>query len=123
MNDPFNRDAQPLTDALLQLDRAISVAEANVLAAQQVGLPEAPALAANLPNLTLRARQFLANVPDMTQPQRWGEARRLFDQARSFGPAFAPYIALGARVAAVKQAASEQAARACCGGGRSPCPA
>ena len=109
--DPFNTNSQPLTDALLQLDRAISLAESNVVAAQQVGLPEAPDLAYRLPPLTMKAREFLANIPDMGQPQRWGEARRLLDQARSFQPFFAPYLALGPRVAAQRQALVDHAAR------------
>jgi hypothetical protein len=111
MNDPFSRNSQPLTDALLQLDRAISMAEANVAAAQQAGLPDAADLAMRLPYLTQRARTFLANVPDMSQPQRWGEARRLLEQARAFGPFFAPYLDLGRRIAAHKQAVADQEAR------------
>jgi hypothetical protein len=59
MNDPFGRSAQALTDALLQLDHTISLAESNVGAALQLGLPEAPDMAARLPTLTLRAREFL----------------------------------------------------------------
>ena len=109
--DPFNTNSQPLTDALLQLDRAISLAESNVSAAQQVGLPEASDLAYRLPPLTMKAREFLATVPDMGQPQRWGEARRLLDQARSFQPFFAPYLALGPRVVAQRQALLDHAAR------------
>lgn len=112
MNDPFSRTSQSLTDALLQLDRAISLAESNVAAARQVGLPEAADLEARLPTLTFRARQFLAQVPDMSQPQRWGEARRLLDQARSFQPFFAPYLALGPRVTAQRQAIVDQQQRA-----------
>lgn len=103
---------QSLTDALLQLDRAISLAEANVVAAREVGLPEAADLAQRLPLLTYRARSFLAQIPDMTQPQRWGEGRRLLDQARAFQPFFAPYLALGPRVTAQRQALADQAARA-----------
>src|SRR5271157_4398470 len=104
MSDPFSRNDQALTDALLQLDQAISTAEANVGAARQLGLPEAQDLAMRLPYLVDRARRFLAAVPDMGQPQRWGEARRLLDQARAFTPFFAPYLALGQRVTAYKQA-------------------
>ena len=83
MNDPYSRISQPLTDALLQLDRSISMAESNVAAAQQIGLPEASDLALRLPALTLRARQFLASVPDMGQPQTWGGERRPLDQAQA----------------------------------------
>ncbi|MGH2345609.1 MAG: FHA domain-containing protein [Chloroflexota bacterium] len=111
MNDPLNRGAQTLTDAMLQIDRNIALAESNVAVAQQVGLPEAAGMAARLPALVLHARQFLASVPDMGQPQRWGEARRLLDQARSYDALFAPYIILGQRVAAAKQAAADHAAR------------
>ena len=74
-------------------------------------MPEAPDLAYRLPPLTMKAREFLANIPDMGQPQRWGEARRLLDQARSFQPFFAPYLALGPRVAAQRQALVDHAAR------------
>jgi hypothetical protein len=111
VNDPLNRNATTLTDALLQIDRNIALAESNVAVAQQVGLPEAATMAARLPALVLRAREFLAAVPDMGQPQRWGEARRLLDQARSYDTAFAPYLILGQRVAAAKQAAADQAVR------------
>src|SRR5947209_679042 len=111
MNDPFARSSQSLTDALLNLDHTIGLAEANVAAAMQIGLPEAQMLAVRLPQLTLRARQFLASVPDMGQPQRWGEARRLLDQAAAFRPAFAPYPLLGERVAAAKKAQAEMATR------------
>jgi hypothetical protein len=111
MNDPINRGAQALTDAMLQIDRNIALAESNVAVAQQIGLPEAAGMAARLPALVLHARQFLASVPDMGQPQRWGEARRLLDQARSYDALFAPYLILGQRVAAAKQAAIDQAAR------------
>ncbi len=68
-------------------------------------------MAARLPALVLNARTFLASVPDMGQPQRWGEARRLLDQARSYDTAFAPYLILGQRVAAAKQAAADQVVR------------
>ena len=68
-------------------------------------------MAARLPALVLNARQFLASVPDMGQPQRWGEARRLLDQARSYDTHFAPYLILGQRVAAAKQATADQAVR------------
>ncbi len=111
MNDPFARSSQSLTDALLNLDHTISLAEANVTAALQVGLPEAQMLSIQLPQLTLRARQFRASVPDMSQPPRWGEARRLLDQAAAFGPAFAPYLQLGERVTSAKKMQAEQAAR------------
>jgi hypothetical protein len=111
MNDQFARSSQSLVDALLNLDHTIGLAEANVAAAVQFGLPEAQMLAAQLPQLTFRARQFLASVPDMNQPQRWGEARRLMDQAAAFKPAFAPYLLLGERVAAAKKALAEQATR------------
>jgi hypothetical protein len=111
MNDPFSRYSQPLTDALLQLDRSISMAEANVAVAQQLGLPEAADLAMRLPYLTDRARRFLANVPDMNQPQRWGESRKLLEQARAFGPFFAPYLDLSRRITEYKQAMAEREAR------------
>lgn len=112
MNDPFYRRQQTLTDSLLQIDRNIALAESNVAAAQQLGLPEAPTMAARLPALVLHARQFLAGVPDMGQPQRWGDARRLLEQARSYDSLFAPYLMLGQRVAAAKQTAADNAARA-----------
>lgn len=111
MSDPFSRYSQSLTDALLQLDRAISVAESNVAVAQQIGLPDAADLAMRLPYLTQRAREFLARVPDMNQPQRWGESRRLLEQARAFGPFFAPYLDLGRRITAHRQALADQEAR------------
>ncbi|MDB5077565.1 MAG: hypothetical protein JWO42_3744, partial [Chloroflexi bacterium] len=111
MSDPFGRAAQSLTDALLQLDQMISLAESNVVVARQVGLPEAADLAARLPGLTQRAREFLASVPIATQSQRWGENRRLLEQALSFQPLFAPYMMLGNRVTAAKQAIADQIAR------------
>ncbi|HXT34501.1 MAG TPA: FHA domain-containing protein [Chloroflexota bacterium] len=111
MNDPFTRGQQALTDALLQIDRNIALAESSVAAALQLGLPEAPTMAARLPALVLHARQFLATVPDMGQPQRWGEARRLLDQARSYDTLFAPYLILGQRVAAAKQATADHIQR------------
>lgn len=111
MNDPFTRGQQALTDALLQIDRNIALAESSVAAALQLGLPEAPTMAARLPALVLHARQFLATVPDMGQPQRWGEGRRLLDQARSYDTLFAPYLILGQRVAAAKQASADHLQR------------
>src|SRR5712692_10603825 len=77
MSDPFARASQSLTDALLQLDQVISLAESNVVAARQIGLPESAEMAARLPALTLRAREFLASIPVANQAQRWGENRRL----------------------------------------------
>src|SRR5260370_32915175 len=112
MNDPFSRTNQTLTDALLNLDRTISLAESNVAAAKQLGLPEAGPLAARLPDLVLQAREFLARIPDGSQPQRWIDARRLLDKARSFEPMFAPYMMLGNRVAAAKQSVADPRARA-----------
>ena len=111
MNDPFAKSAQSLTDALLLLDNTISLAESNVAAALQVGLPEAQDLAGRLPSLTLRARQFLASIPTAGQQARWGENRRLLDQAQSFQPLFAPYLQLGNRVTAARQAVADRAAR------------
>ncbi len=111
MNDPFAKSVQSLTDALLQLDHAISLAESNVAAALQIGLPEAQDLAYRLPTLTLRAREFLAAVPGTGQQSRWGENRRLLDQAQSFQPLFAPYVQLGLRVTAARQAIADRAAR------------
>jgi len=111
MNDPFAKSAQSLTDALLLLDNTISLAESNVAAALQVGLPEAQDLAGRLPALTLRARQFLASIPTAGQQARWGENRRLLDQAQSFQPLFAPYLQLGNRVTAARQAVADRAAR------------
>jgi tetratricopeptide (TPR) repeat protein len=111
MSDPFSRIDPALTDALLQLDQAISIAEANVATARQLGLPEAQDLGMRLPYLVDRARRFLAGMPDMSQPQRWGESRRLLEQARAFGPFFAPYLALGQRITAYKQALQDQEAR------------
>ncbi len=111
MSDPFARASQSLTDALLQLDQVISLAESNVAAARQIGLPEAAEMAARLPPLTLRAREFLASIPVASQVQRWGENRRLLDQANAFQPLFAPYVILGNRVTAAKQAIADQTAR------------
>ncbi len=111
MNDPFAKSVQSLTDALLQLDHAISLAESNVAAALQIGLPEARDLASRLPALTLRAREFLASVPSAGQQTRWGETRRLLDQALSFQPLFAPYLQLGQRVTAARQVVADRAAR------------
>jgi pSer/pThr/pTyr-binding forkhead associated (FHA) protein len=111
MSDPFSRASQSLTDALLQLDQVISLAESNVAAARQIGLPESAEMAARLPALTLRAREFLASIPVANQVQRWGENRRLLDQANAFRPLFAPYVILGNRVTAAKQAIADQAAR------------
>jgi pSer/pThr/pTyr-binding forkhead associated (FHA) protein len=111
MNDPFGKSGQALTDALLQLDNTISLAESNVAAALQLGLPEAADMASRLPALTLRAREFLASVPTAAQAPRWGENRRLLDQAAAFQPLFSPYVMLGKRVAAAKQAVADRVAR------------
>ena len=111
MNDPFAKSIQSLTDALLQLDQSISLAESNVAAAQQIGLPEAQELSSRLPALMLRAREFLASVPSTGQQSRWGENRRLLDQAQSFQPLFAPYLQLGQRVTAARQAIADRVAR------------
>jgi hypothetical protein len=111
MNDPFAKSAQSLTDALLLLDYTISLAESNVAAALQVGLPEAQDLAGRLPALTLRARQFLASIPSAGQQARWGETRRLLEQAQSFQPLFAPYLQLGNRVTAARQAIADRVTR------------
>lgn len=111
MNDPFAKSVQSLTDALLQLDHTISLAESNVAAALQIGLPEARDLSLRLPALMLRAREFLASMPSTAQQSRWGENRRLLDQAQSFQPLFAPYLQLGQRVTAARQAIADRVAR------------
>ena len=111
MSDPFSRNNQALTDALLHIDQSISAAEANIAVALQLQLPEAQDLAMRLPKLIEVARSFLANVPDMGQPQRWGEGRRLLEQARRFDNFFAPYLALGPRITAFRQAIQDQDVR------------
>src|SRR5260370_11023275 len=89
MNDPFSRTNQTLTDALLNLDRTISLAESNVAAAKQLGLPEAGPLAARPPALVLQAPEVLARIPDGSQPQRLICGRRLPRKARPFEAVFA----------------------------------
>jgi hypothetical protein len=111
LSDPFARASQALTDALLQLDQAITLAEGNVAAAKQLGLPEAADLGARLPAIILRAREFLASVPTISQAPRWGEQRRLLDQAAAFRPLFAPYALLGQRVAMAKQVSADRLTR------------